>query len=150
MRTSYSRQRFLRSDEYHRRSVRLKGYDYARGGMYFVTICAKKREELFGNIERGRIVLTDIGKIVVDEWQHTPDVRPNVVLDEWVVMPNHLHGILHVKSPMPCRGTMHCAPTRRPEFHHIVPQSLGAIIRGFKSAVTHRIRSMPGGYDGDV
>lgn len=79
--------------KHHRRSIRLKGYDYAGIGAYYVTICVWGRECLFGEITGGKMVLNEFGRIVYDEWAITPEKRTNVILDVFVVMPNHLHGI---------------------------------------------------------
>lgn len=78
----------------HRQSIRLRGYDYTQPGEYFVTICTSERERLFGEIENEEIRLSDIGRIVREEWLRTPLVRSNVQLDKFVVMPDHLHGII--------------------------------------------------------
>ena len=79
---------------HHRHSFRLKGYDYSQAGAYFVTIVAWQREMLFGEIVNGEMKLNDFGKIVQDEWEQTAIVRPNVELGDYIVMPNHFHGIL--------------------------------------------------------
>jgi REP element-mobilizing transposase RayT len=81
-------------DVHHRPSIRLQGYDYAQGGAYFVTLCTFNRECLFGDVIDGELRLSDIGEIVEREWQQTPIVRPSVLLDVFVVMPNHVHGII--------------------------------------------------------
>jgi REP element-mobilizing transposase RayT len=86
-------------DKYRVESTRLPGWDYAGAGWYFVTICTWNRECLFGEIVDGEMRLSSIGEIVAEEWQKTPDIRPNVVLDEWVIMPNHLHGIIVILEP---------------------------------------------------
>ena len=82
--------------KHHRRSIRLKGYDYAQNGVYYITICTWDRECLFGTIVNGKMVLNEFGRIVCEEWQSTPEKRSNVNLDVFVVMPNHLHGILMI------------------------------------------------------
>ena len=79
---------------HHRRSIHLKGYDYATAGAYFLTLCAQGRHHLFGEIVGGDMLLNELGDIVTEEWARTPDVRHEVVLDAYVVMPNHLHGVL--------------------------------------------------------
>ena len=79
--------------KHHRRSIRLKGYDYAGIGAYYVTICVWGRECLFGEIIDNKMVLNEFGRIVSDEWAITPEKRINIILDVFVVMPNHLHGI---------------------------------------------------------
>ncbi|MBI4771133.1 MAG: transposase, partial [Chloroflexi bacterium] len=81
---------------HHRRSVRLKGYDYASPGAYFVTLCTWQRECLFGEIVNGEMRSGPLGQIVAVEWARTGVVRPNVTVDDFVVMPNHVHGILFI------------------------------------------------------
>jgi putative transposase len=102
---------------HHRRSIRLKGYDYSQAGAYFITICTTNRQCLFGHISNGEMILNDAGKIAVDAWMQTPDIRSNVQLDAFVVMPNHIHGIIIItnrrgESHSPgykevCRGELH-------------------------------------------
>ena len=81
----------------------MKGYDYAQGGVYFVTICTQGRENLFGEIKGGEMRLSGIGEVVKSEWLKTPEMRPNVTLDEWIIMPNHIHGIITIDDG---RGTL--------------------------------------------
>ncbi|MBI3800669.1 MAG: hypothetical protein HY268_27290 [Deltaproteobacteria bacterium] len=81
-------------EKHHRRSIRLKGYDYAQAGAYFVTICAYRRECLFGQVENGVVVLSQYGRLVEQCWQVLPRDFPRVELDAFVIMPNHLHGII--------------------------------------------------------
>ena len=83
-------------DIHHRRSIRLTHYDYAQAGCYFVTLCAVNRECLFGEILAGEMHLNELGMLVQHEWLQTPVLRPNVSLGEWVVMPNHFHGIVQI------------------------------------------------------
>jgi len=101
---------------HHRRSIRLKGYDYARDGAYFVTIVTWQREMLFGEVVDGVMVLNDMGEIVREEWERAPIVRPYIELGAYVVMPNHIHGILIF--------------------------NVGAVIGQFKSIVTKRINTL--------
>ena len=75
---------------HHRRSIRLKRYDYSQNGAYFVTICVQNRKCLFGKIENGEMVLNDAGKIIEKYWQEIPEHYPNVILDAFVIMPNHM------------------------------------------------------------
>src|SRR5437773_396353 len=82
------------SEIHHRRSIRLRGYDYSRAGLYFITICTKDRECLFGKIADGEMVLNDAGKIAFDEWMKLPERFPNFDLDVFQIMPNHIHGII--------------------------------------------------------
>ena len=80
--------------KHHRRSIRLPQYDYTQPGGYFITVCTTNRECLFGKIRNGTISLNEYGTIVRAEWERTAIIRPNVVLDAFVVMPNHVHGII--------------------------------------------------------
>lgn len=73
-------------DKHHRRSIRLKGYDYSQGGMYFITINVQDRKCLFGEIANGEMLLSEMGKIAYREWMLTPELRKNVELDAFVVM----------------------------------------------------------------
>jgi putative transposase len=81
-------------DKHHRRSIRLKAYDYSRSGPFFITICVKGRKCLLGKIEKGKIQLNNAGKMIHDWWHQLPKIYPNIELDEFVIMPNHLHGII--------------------------------------------------------
>ena len=83
-------------NKHHRRSIRLMGYDYSQPGFYFVTICTHQRQLLFGDVVDGMMVLNDLGEIVANEWVKTPTIRPNVKLDEWIIMPDHIHGIIAI------------------------------------------------------
>jgi putative transposase len=87
----------------HRRSIRLPGYDYAQPGAYFVTICTHGGEWVLGDVVDGEIVLTDWGHIVVESWKAIPAHFPNVETDAFVVMPNHVHGVLVIAPDR--RGT---------------------------------------------
>ncbi|TAN42754.1 MAG: hypothetical protein EPN25_02475 [Nitrospirae bacterium] len=79
---------------HHRRSIRLKGYDYSRPGAYFVTVCAWKKESMFGEVANGEMLLNECGQNVVHCWNDLPCHYPNGQLDEFIVMPNHIHGII--------------------------------------------------------
>jgi REP element-mobilizing transposase RayT len=77
-----------------RRSLRLAGWDYSSNGAYFITVCACDRQQLFGEVADGTVNLTDAGRVVADSWRWLGQQYSYVLLDEWCVMPNHLHGIL--------------------------------------------------------
>ncbi len=96
---------------HRRRSLRLQGYDYAQAGAYFVTLCTRGRECLFGEIVGGEMRLNDAGRVVSGEWFKTAQIRENVLLnaDELVVMPNHVHGILWIVD---VGATRRVAPTQ--------------------------------------
>ena len=83
---------------HHRKSIRLKGYDYASEGAYFITIRSWNRECIFGKIENGIMVPNDFGRFVIEEWNRTSLIRKNVELDEFALLPNHLHGIIIINS----------------------------------------------------
>jgi putative transposase len=123
--------------EHYRRSIRLKGYDYSQAGAYFVTIVTWQRECLFGEITDGEMMLNEIGEIVREEWERTAAVRLNVELGEYVIMPNHVHGIL-VFVDDDVGATRRVAPTSST----LQSGSLGAIMAQFKSIVTKRINGL--------
>jgi|688.fasta_scaffold202224_1 putative transposase len=79
---------------HHRRSIRLKGYNYTNSGIYFVTICCYQRQHLFGSVNNGEMETNVIGQIVSNLWQKIPHHFLNVELDEFILMPDHLHGII--------------------------------------------------------
>ena len=81
-------------ERHHRRSIRLKGYDYHQAGAYFVTVCTQDRSFLFGEMVHGEMRLNDAGKMVYDVWNDLPAFYPGVQTDAFIVMPNHIHGII--------------------------------------------------------
>jgi REP element-mobilizing transposase RayT len=91
--------------EYQRRSIRLKGYDYSQSGTYFVTICTQNRESLFGESREGEMRLNDAGRMVQSVWNELPVFYSGVVTDEFIVMPNHIHGIVILSIPSPVGAT---------------------------------------------
>ena len=140
---------------HHRRSLRLKGYDYAQAGAYFVTICTQDRACLFGEVVDGEMRLNEWGEIVSRTWHDLPNHVANVALDEFVVMPNHIHGIIVIDNVVGAGsgvGARHAVPlqTVPPQterFGRPVAGSIPTIIRSFKSAVTKQIneqRATPG------
>ena len=139
---------------HHRKSIRIQGYDYAQDGAYFITICTHNRQCLFGDIKgvlqyapTAKMVLNPFGIVVRDAWQNTPVIRPGILLDEFVIMPNHVHGIIMI-----CRGVSQYAPTQYaptilPPYPPTTPfrspsQTIGAIVRGFKSSTTKQINQI--------
>lgn len=178
-------------NQLHRRSIRLKGYDYSQEGLYFVTLCVHDRVCLFGRVENGFMTLSDFGKIAQQELLKTNDVRPNVEINSFVVMPNHVHFIVHIMRDEAGRGKLHLpekenaivengilhlpdeiniennvdeirydeldvnqgecnlninnnqgecnSPLPMP---HGTSQTVGAIVRGYKSAVTKQLNAM--------
>ncbi|MCI0454365.1 MAG: transposase [Candidatus Dadabacteria bacterium] len=124
-------------DKRHRRSIRLKGYDYTHVGAYFVTICTQNRECLFGEVVDGEMQLNETGQVVADCWQWLGKQYPYIVMDEWTVMPNHLHGIIVIVDKE-CRGGSRTAPTE------VKRKPLGRLIGAFKTISTKRINEMRG------
>lgn len=135
-------------------SSRLVGYDYSQNGMYFVTICTKDKEEFFGRIENGEMVFSEIGKIVREELLKTPIIRANVKLDEWIIMPNHIHVIIEIVNSVvtivetPRRGVStgnaksQNKNKRGGYNYNWKPNSLSSIINQFKSVCTKKIWKM--------
>jgi len=135
-------------DRHHRRSIRLKGYDYTQPGAYFITICTYRRVCLFGQVIEGKMQWNGFGQIARDEWLRTAEIRPNVELDAFVVMPNHIHGIVIISdnrrgTTQNGRGTLQRAPTVE-RFGKPTSDSIPTIVRLFKSAVTKRINHQRG------
>ncbi len=135
-------------DKHHRRSIRLKGYDYTHVGAYFVTLCTQNHECLFGEVVDGEMQLNAYGRIVQACWDEIPIHFPNVELDAFVIMPNHIHGIIVLAERPNIVGARHAVPLRNVErFGDPIQGSMPTIIRSFKSAATKRInemRSAPG------
>ena len=126
---------------HRRRSIRIKGYDYARSGSYFITLCTRDRECWFGEVVNGTVQLSPIGKAACDCWLQIPLHFPNAVLDEFVVMPNHIHGIVNMVDPR--RGVKFNAPTKPGNFYSLISPkdgTLSVVIRTYKSAVTRWCR----------
>ena len=137
-------------DIHHRRSIRLTEYDYSQAGLYFITICTQNRECIFGEIVddgKGTMIcaLNEYGGIAEKEWIKTSAIRPNIRLDVFVIMPNHIHGIIEINAA-DGKGTMHRAPTAE-QFGKPTSNTIPTIIRGYKSSVTKQInilRNKPG------
>ena len=120
----------LYKGKYRIKSSRLASWDYTNNGYYFVTICTKNKKPFFGSIRDEKMELTQIGKIVADEWMRTEIVREYVIMDEWIIMPNHLHGILIIDRN-DITTSFSCT---------LKPDSLGSIIGQFKSKATKKIK----------
>jgi REP element-mobilizing transposase RayT len=137
------------ADRPPRRSIRLQDYDYTQQGAYFVTICTYHRDCWFGEIVGGGVILTQIGAIADECWQTIPDHFPGVELDAYIVMPNHLHGIVIITQRDLNVGATHGSPLRaanNPPLQPakgLQPGSLGAIIGQFKSSVSRRLKAVP-------
>jgi REP element-mobilizing transposase RayT len=124
-------------NKHHRRSTRLQGYDYTQNGGYFVTICTAQRECLFGHISaEGEMIQNPIGAIVEEEWLRSAELRSQIILDTFVVMPNHFHAIVMIIDDQKVQSSTLLQSQKglsRPA------KSLGSMIAGFKSVVTKRV-----------
>ena len=127
---------------HHRRSIRLKEYDYSQEGFYFITICTNHHVCLFGKIYDGKMVLNDAGKIAKECWLDVTEHYPNTRLHECVIMPNHVHGILQIVNNAGV-GVQDIEPLQQPkqnQYQKIIPRSIGSMVRGFKIGVTKWFR----------
>ena len=127
------------SQIHHRKSVRIPGYDYTQDGWYFVTICTHNHNVLLGNVVNGEMVLNEYGQIVSKIWKWLPEQYKYIKLHEWIIMPNHLHGIIEYHNDG--RGGSRTAPT------DIKIKPLGRIIGAFKTVSTkhiNKIQNTPG------
>ncbi|MGL4503022.1 MAG: transposase [Planktothrix sp.] len=108
-------------DIHHRRSIRLQGYDYSQPGAYFITICIDKRECLLGDIQEQTVILSRYGEVVNFNWFNLTKIYPGIQLDSFVIMPNHIHGIIMLN-----------------DYSH----NLSEIIRGLKTFSARRINQL--------
>jgi putative transposase len=115
--------------KFRRRSIRLPEFDYSRSGAYFITICSFNKELIFGKINDGKMILSEIGKIVKKHLEEIPIHFENIFIDEYVIMPNHIHFILTIV------GVQNFEPLRH-EYQKIIPTSIGSIVRSYKASVT--------------
>jgi putative transposase len=128
---------------FNRHSIRIKGWDYSDNGWYFVTINTDRGKYLLGKIVEGKMILNEIGKIVENYFKQIPNHFENVELDVFQVMPNHVHGIIVINKPRisissPV-GVYNCKPlqniTNRKYFEKNLPNTIGSMIRAFKTVV---------------
>ena len=142
-------------DIHHRKSIRLKGYDYSQAGLYFITICCQDRIWRFGEIvavenSQPKMILNDAGIIANDCWLEIPKHFPNVKLHEHIVMPNHVHGIIelsgdderaqNIESRQDDGRVQNIEPQNK--FQKVIPGSIGSIIRGYKIGVTIGVKNI--------
>ncbi len=137
---------------HNRHSIRLKGYDYSQAGLYFITICCHDKMRLFGEIENGGMKLNDAGIIADECWKEIPMHFPDAVLHEYIIMPNHIHGIIELKQKNINNTDVGFEKTvvgienfqslqHQNKFQKMIPRSIGSIIKGFKIGVTKWFRS---------
>ena len=145
----------MQNQNKNRKLNRLRGYDYTQDGWYFITICAKNREHFFGKIINGKMYLSAIGKTTKKCWQEIPMHFLDTKLDAFIIMPNHIHGIIVIKNNIVVGNKNFCSKTAENETvgNKIVgnknfcslqqrswqtkwARSLSSIVRGFKIGVT--------------
>ncbi|MFN4844547.1 MAG: transposase [Dolichospermum sp.] len=143
-------------DIHKRQSIRLKGYDYSQSGLYFITICCYQRECLFGNIMNSQIILNNFGQLIKEEWLKSAEIRKEIEFDDFVIMPNHFHGIVIINQEINSdfmkndvdfqdnnvgangRAPLQQIQSSRPKIS-MKPKSISSLIAGFKSATTKKI-----------
>ena len=128
-------------------SLRLQGFDYAAEGAYFITICSFERKNTFGKIVNSKFVESSLGSIIRQELLKTNDIRHNVFLGSWVIMPNHLHGIIYINI----NSGVELPSYEIPNYSLILnsvnsigkqSKNLSSFVRGFKSSVTSQARAV--------
>jgi putative transposase len=124
-------------NQYRIRSARWENWDYSQQGAYFITICTAHRQHYFGKIMDNQMVLSDIGRIAQEEWFKSPSIRPdmNLSLDSFVVMPNHIHGILTIGE-----NAFNQSPILKTAEFGPQSKNMASVLRGYKSAVTTHAR----------
>ncbi len=110
---------------FRKNTLRLQGYDYTQAGYYFVTICTRERQCFFGKVAESGVNLNEAGLVIQSIWNDLPRRFPAAALDEYIIMPNHIHGIIILKGES---GAVNAAP------------ELGQVIRTFKAVAAHMIR----------
>lgn len=140
-------------DTFGRRSIRLPGYDYAQTGAYFITLCTRNRLPLLGEVHQGNVRHTRLGWIAAGCWLAIPRHFPGVGLDAWIVMPDHIHGIIEIRRgeafgsrPEPKEKALppNASPLHMSRPRGTTPQSLAAIIQNYKSLSARRINRWRG------
>jgi REP element-mobilizing transposase RayT len=120
---------------HHRRSIRLKGYDYAKEGLYFITINCQNKWPLFGKINDEQMHLNTYGLIAHNEWLNTENIRNNCILHEFIIMPDHMHCIIEILFNNQEEGKSSVGKFQSPS------QTIGSIVRGYKIATIKKIKS---------
>lgn len=121
----------------NRKLNRLSSYDYSQPGAYFITICVKNRERVFGEIKNGKMILNEMGEITKKCWMEIPLHFPHILLDEYIIMPDHIHGILMINDEFNIKNDINNNPNHDADSNDIPWQSkfsrsISSAIRGFK------------------
>jgi len=142
---------------HNRHSIRLQGYDYSQSGAYFITICTDKKKNYFGEIVNGDVKLNLEGQYAFHQWKMIPQRFGNVEVDEFIIMPNHIHGIIVIRSGRgegsdnkDLSGKQRLLSDPSPlqahekiQLNGTVPGSIGAIVQNFKSNISRKINALP-------
>ncbi|MFZ4545501.1 MAG: transposase [Saprospiraceae bacterium] len=145
---------------HNRKSTRIQGYDYSLPGLYLITISCQNKQCLFGHIEKGKMILNNSGKMANASWLAIPEHYPNTILHTFVIMPNHVHGIIEIAKngqndvqgrdfgfetvgvqnfePLPFQTRN--LSVQKNEYQKTIPRSIGCMVRGFKIGVTKWFR----------
>jgi REP element-mobilizing transposase RayT len=142
-------------NKYKIASARAKWWDYSDNSGYFITICTQNRRNYFGQVKRGKMCLSEIGRIAYDCWAQIPDHFPFIKLGKFVIMPNHVHGIIVIDKPAVTVETLRIVETlhatslqqrrqRKQQMAEISPKpnSISTIIRSYKSAVSNLVKHL--------
>ncbi len=140
---------------HHRRSIRLKGYDYSQAGLYFITICCQNRKHLFGEIINGQMELNNAGKMIEKIWYEIPNDFPNINLHEYITMPNHIHGIIEIvgadsiSAPIPVNPISDQSTVDSISVHPTVDSiSINPIVDSISAPITDQITDQITGQKG--
>lgn len=111
-------------DIHHRCSIRLRGYDYASAGAYYVTVCVKHRMPMLGDVIDGNMILNDVGFMVQKAWDELEDKYEGIETDEFIIMPNHIHGIVFIvgAGPRACPDGRQACPDDKKQYLEGHPQ----------------------------
>ena len=143
------------SNRHERKRNRAKETDYTTPGAYFVTVCTQKRLLLFGDVIDGVMMINDFGRIVAEAWADLPQHYPHIVVDDFVIMPNHIHGVIWLYRfyDAGCVGTglrpvltsdlLELPPSDDPILRHGLPEIMRAF-KSFSSRRINRLRGQPG------
>ncbi len=124
----------------NRKNTRMKQWDYSRDGLYFITICVKDRHCVFGAVQNKIMRLNNWGRHAYECWQQIPNHFPGVIIDQFVVMPNHVHGIVVIEENHASVGNKYiCSLTKNTKSKHRNMMKLSKIIATYKAAVTRKI-----------
>lgn len=130
--------------KHNRQSYRLKGYDYGSEGLYFITICTPDRVSLFGQIVDDKMILNKNGDVAYDCWLKIPEHFPHAKLHEFIIMPNHIHGIIEITENVGAAEVNNISPQRDQQYSadfKSPSKTIGSIVRGFKIGVTKWMRN---------